>query len=43
MRRIAASRRWRFDNKGSWVISSPALAEHVVVFGSTDGIVYALE
>ena len=29
--------RWRYDNEGNWVISSPAVADGLVITGNSDG------
>jgi outer membrane protein assembly factor BamB len=37
-------KKWAFNNKGSWVINSPAVSEGKVYFATSDsGILYALE
>ena len=28
---------WRYDNEGNWVISSPAVADGLVITGNSDG------
>jgi outer membrane protein assembly factor BamB len=32
--------KWRFNNEGSWVVATPAVAQHKVVFATSDSALY---
>jgi eukaryotic-like serine/threonine-protein kinase len=41
---VTGKERWSYSNKGSWVISSPAVLESKVYFGTSDtGLLHALD